>query len=166
MNMKYTEKPEFKSVNILGKTVDSVCGTIDRKQIARVFITEELGFGVDGKDFVAVKGDENVTIKTVAKADETEVFVELVGGIKSLATAKFYGAYVAGNKENADVTDIYVTGDECSKIGKLSSIASGMNAVHPECAGEFKFTDKDGKRVFLRAYRTDVGENGKLKFED
>ena len=166
MNMKYTEKPEFKSVNILGKTVDSVCGTIDRKPIARTFITEELGFGVAGKDFIAVKGDENVTIKTVAKADETEVFVEFVGGIKSLATAKFYGAYVADNRENANVSDIYVTGDEYSKISKLSSIASGMSAAHPECAGEFKFTDKDGKRVFLRGYRTDVGENGKLKFED
>ena len=88
MKAKYREIPVYEEVELVGKTVDSTTGTIDRKSIGRVLLTEAAGFE-DGKHEV-VDGDGTV-IRTVAKVDENagvELRVELVGGIKSLATYK------------------------------------------------------------------------------
>ena len=159
--VKYTEKPTYEEVELVGKTFDSVTGTIDRKAISRSLITEQAGF--EDKHIV-VNGDES-TIKTVEKIadDGVELFVELVGGVKSLASKKLYKGWTAKNKENGDVVDVYVDamGEEVSKAKGLVDIAERMCAAHPECDNQWKIVDKDGKRVFIRLVDTEIDGRGK-----
>lgn len=155
-NLKYTVKPTFETVNVIGKSFDTTTGTIDRKAIGRVLMTDAAGF--DGKH-VLVDGDTETPIKTVKAAEEVEVLVEFVGGVKSLATVKFFNAYTRDNAENDGVLDVFTT--ETDKIGRVIGIAERMAEAHPECDGQWKVVTKDGRRVFLRAY-AEVNEAGKI----
>ena len=160
MKMKYMEVPKYEEVEIAAKTVNSICGTIDRKSIGRTLITEDAGFA--GKHQV-VDGD-GTTIATVEKVPEdgVEVFVEFVGGVKSLASKRFYKGWKAPNKENADVDDVYVITEEACKVDELARMASAMSDAHPECAGQFKFV-AGGKRVFLRLVATELDAKGRVE---
>lgn len=143
-------KPVYTQLNALGKTCgQAATGTIDRKVISRCILTDS----VFDKDYRVVGGDDTKFVKVTAK-DEIEVWVEMVGNIKSLASFKFYGVYVAANKENDGVTDIFVPADSDDqiKIERALDCASRMAGAHPECDGQYKFVDKDGNRVFLRSY--------------
>ena len=143
-------KPVYTQLNALGKTCgQAATGTIDRKVISRCILTDS----VFDKDYRVVGGDDTKFVKVVAK-DEVEVWVEMVGNIKSLASFKFFGVYVAANKENDGVTDIFVPADsdDQTKIERALDCASRMSGAHPECDGQYKFVDKDGNRVFLRSY--------------
>lgn len=159
--VKYTEKPTYEEVELIGKTFDSITGTIDRKTIGRSLITEQAGF--EDKHIV-VNGDES-TIKTVEKIGEdgVQLFVELVGGVKSLASKKVYKGWTAKNKENADVTDVYVdvASEDASKAKGLADIAFRMCGAHPECDNQWKIVDKDGRRVFIRLVDTEIDGRGK-----
>lgn len=143
-------KPTYAQLNAIGKTCgQAATGTIDRKVISRCILTDS----VFDKDYRVVGGDDTKFVKVAAK-DEVEVWVEMVGNIKSLASFKFYGVYVAANKENDGVTDIFVPADsdDQTKIERALDCASRMSGAHPECDGQYKFVDKDGNRVFLRSY--------------
>lgn len=143
-------KPTYVQLNAIGKTCgQAATGTIDRKVISRCILTDS----IFDKDYRVVGGDDTKFVKVVAK-DEIEVWVEMVGNIKSLASFKFYGVYVAANKENDGVTDIFVPADsdDQTKIERALDCASRMAGAHPECDGQYKFVDKDGNRVFLRSY--------------
>ena len=143
-------KPTYVQLNAIGKTCgQAATGTIDRKVISRCILTDS----VFDKDYRVVGGDDTKFVKVTAK-DEIEVWVEMVGNIKSLASFKFYGVYVAANKENDGVTDIFVPADsdDQTKIERALDCASRMAGAHPECDGQYKFVDKDGNRVFLRSY--------------
>lgn len=143
-------KPTYVQLNAIGKTCgQATTGTIDRKVISRCILTDS----VFDKDYRVVGGDDTKFVKVVAK-DEVEVWVEMVGNIKSLASFKFFGVYVAANKENDGVTDIFVPADsdDQTKIERALDCASRMAGAHPECDGQYKFVDKDGNRVFLRSY--------------
>lgn len=143
-------KPVYTQLNALGKTCGSAAtGTIDRKVISRCILTDS----AFDKDYRVVGGDDTKFV-TVTEKDEVEVWVEMVGGIKSLASFKFYGAYVAANKENDGVTDVFVSADsdDQAKIERALDCASRMACAHPECDGQYRFVDKDGNRVFLRSY--------------
>lgn len=143
-------KPTYVQLNAIGKTCgQAATGTIDRKVISRCILTDS----VFDKDYRVVGGDDTKFVKVVAK-DEIEIWVEMVGNIKSLASFKFYGVYVAANKENDGVTDIFVPADsdDQAKIERALDCASRMSCAHPECDGQYKFVDKDGNRVFLRSY--------------
>ena len=143
-------KPTYVQLNAIGKTCgQAATGTIDRKVISRCILTDS----VFDKDYRVVGGDDTKFVKVTAK-DEMEVWVEMVGNIKSLASFKFYGVYVAANKENDGVTDIFVPADsdDQTKIERALDCASRMAGAHPECDGQYKFVDKDGNRVFLRSY--------------
>ena len=159
--VKFTEKPTYEEVELIGKTFDSITGTIDRKSISRSLITEAAGF--EDKHIV-VNGDES-TIKSVEKIgdDGVELFVELVGGIKSLASKKLYKGWTAKNKENGDVVDVYVDamGEEVSKAKGLVDIATRMCAAHPECDNQWAIVRKDGGRVFIRLVDTEIDGRGK-----
>ena len=143
-------KPTYVQLNAIGKTCgQAATGTIDRKVISRCILTDS----VFDKDYRVVGGDDTKFVKVTAK-DEIEVWVEMVGNIKSLASFKFYGVYIAANKENDGVTDIFVPADsdDQTKIERALDCASRMANAHPECDGQYKFVDKDGNRVFLRSY--------------
>ena len=143
-------KPTYVQLNAIGKTCgQAATGTIDRKVISRCILTDS----VFDKDYRVVGGDDTKFVKVTAK-DEIEIWVEMVGNIKSLASFKFYGVYVAANKENDGVTDIFVpaNSDDQTKIERALDCASCMAGAHPECDGQYKFVDKDGNRVFLRSY--------------
>ena len=143
-------KPTYVQLNAIGKTCgQAATGTIDRKVISRCILTDS----VFDKDYRVVGGDDTKFVKVTAK-DEIEIWVEIVGNIKSLASSKFYGVYVAANKENDGVTDIFVPADsdDQTKIERALDCASRMAGAHPECDGQYKFVDKDGNRVFLRSY--------------
>lgn len=160
MKAKYREVPVYEQVELVGKTIDSTCGTIDRKSIGRVLLTEEAGF--DGKHEV-VDGDGTV-IRTVAKIGEDgiELAVRLVGDIKSLATYKVYDGWTAGNKENAGVIDVF-SKDAEGKFLSILNTAKRMSAAHPECDDQWEVIEAaTGKRVFLRKI-ADVDANGKVK---
>ena len=110
MNMKYQAKPVYETVDIVAKTTEAITGTIDRKLVGRSLLTEQAGF--EGKHEV-VDGD-GVAIRTVQKIGEDEgdakapeLFVELVGGIKSLASYKFFAGWTGKNPENEGVADVY-----------------------------------------------------------
>lgn len=160
--VKFTEKPTYEEVELIGKTFDSVTGTIDRKPISRSLITEQAGF--EDKHIV-VNGDESTTIKTVAPIaeDGIELFVKLVGDIKSLASKKLYKGWTAKNKENGDVVDVYLdaAGEDASKAKGLVDIATRMCAAHPECDNQWAIVDKNGGRVFIRLVDTEIDGRGK-----
>lgn len=159
--VKYTEKPTYEEVELVGKTYDSITGTIDRKPIGRSLITEAAGF--DDKHIV-VDGD-GATIKTVEKIgdDGVELFVELVGGIRSLASKKIFAGWTAKNKENGDIVDVYLdaAGEDASKAKGLVDIATRMCAAHPECDNQWAIVRKDGGRVFIRLVDTEIDGRGK-----
>lgn len=156
MKMKVNEKPNYAELEIAAKTVDSLTGTIDRKKIGRVLVTEE----VVAKDYEVVGGD-GALIVHADKAEETELFVELVGGIKSLASFRFYGGWTAKNRENPEATDLYT--EEGDKISRISECAERMCESHPECDGQWKVVDKDGNRVFVRLVCRSLKANGKIE---
>lgn len=148
MKAKYREVPVYEEVELVGKTIDATTGTIDRKKVGRVLITEEAGF--DGKHEV-VDGDGTV-ICTATKIGEdgVELAVRFVGDIKSLATYRIYDGWTAENKENPGVTDIF-TKDPDGKILAILNTAKRMSEKHPECDGQYEIIDAaTGKRVFLR----------------
>ena len=162
MKMKYMEKPSYPEVDVVGKTVDSETGTVDRRKIGRLLITEEAGFGVGGDkpNRVVLNGDDTV-IQTVEKAAEVEVVVELVDGSKSAASFKFFDVYKVKNSENPDVTDIF-TGDG-DKIERAVACAERMCEAAPGNDGQYKFIEKaSGARVFLRRIEKNLAENGKV----
>ena len=143
-------KPTYVQLNAIGKTCgQAATGTIDRKVISRCILTDS----VFDKDYRVVGGDDTKFVKVAAK-DEIEIWIEMVGNIKSLASFKFFDVYVAANKENDGVTDIFVPADSDDqvKIERALDCASRMAGAHPECDGQYKFVDKDGNRVFLRSY--------------
>lgn len=164
MKVKYTDIPSYEQVEIAAKTTRAVCGTIDRKLVGRCLITTQAGF--TGKHMV-VNGDGTpiVSVKEIGegegKAAELELFVELVGGKRSLASFKFYAGYVADNRENAGVTDVFTeNGDQ---VARIADCAERMCDAHPECDGQWKIVDKDGKRHFLRKISTDINASGKIE---
>lgn len=163
MNMKYEAIPQYESVDIAAKTVNTITGTIDRKPVGRALITTAAGF--EGKHQV-VNGD-GVAIRSVQKigtdngeAATVELFVELVGGVKSLASYKFFAGYVAKNAENPECVDLFT--DDTEKISRVVSTAERMCASHPECDSQWKLVDKDGTRYFLRVISTDLTATGRI----
>lgn len=162
MKMKYTEKPVYPEVEIVGKTVDSLKGTIDSRPIGRRLLTEEEGFGkgTDKEGKMALNGD-GTTIKSVKKVSEIELIIELVDGTKSAASFKFFDAYTAPNDENDGVDDIFT--DNGEQIGRIESCADRMTDAAPGCDGQYKIVRKsDGKRVFLRLIAKKLCDNGKI----
>ena len=163
--MKYREVPKFEECEIEAKTVDTITGTIDRKTIGRVLITTAEGF--EGKHEV-VDGD-GTTIRTVKEFgkdenadDAVEVVVELVGGVKSLASYKFFKGYKAANAENPDVMDVFT--EDGAQINKIVACATRMADSHPECDGQWKIVTKsEGRRVFLRKIATNLDATGKIR---
>jgi len=162
MKMKYMEKPTYPEVEVIGKTVESATGTIDRRKFGRLLITEEAGFGTDGdkKNRVVLNGDD-ATIQTVEKVAEIEVIVKLVDDSKSAASFTFFDAFKAKNAENPDILDIFtVDGD---KIERAVACAERMCEANPGCDDQYKFVDKaTGTRVFLRRFEKNLTENGKV----
>lgn len=166
MKMKYTEKPTYPEVEIVGKTVSSKTGTIDRRKFGRLLLTEEAGFGKgtdkDGK--IVLNGDDT-TIQTVTKAAEVEVVVQLVDGSKSAASFKFFDVYTAKNPENEDVLDVFTT--DVEKVDRVEACAERMCDAAPGNDGQYKIIEKSSeKRVFLRVIAKNLDERGKVKLED
>lgn len=164
MKVKYTDIPSYESVELVGKTTRAVCGTIDRKLVGRCLITTEDGF--TGKHMV-VNGDGTpiVSVKEIGEGEgktaEVELFVQLVGGKKSLASFKFFKGFLADNRENAGVVDIFTeNGDQ---VARIEECARRMCEAAPECDGQWMIVDKDGKRHFLRKITTDVNASGKIE---
>lgn len=158
MQMKIKEIEQYASIEIVAKTVDSVTGTIDRKPIGRCLLTTE---AVD-KHYEVVGGDgtEIVNVAAMAEGESVELFVALVGDIKSLASKKFYTGFKAANRENPEVTDLFT--DECDKIDALVQMAGRMCADHPECDSQWQLVDANGKRYFLRKICKSLRANGKI----
>jgi hypothetical protein len=162
MKMKYTEKPTYPEVEIVGKTIDSLKGTIDSRPIGRRLLTEEPGFGkgTQNEGKIVLDGD-GVTIKSVKKVPEVEVVIELVDGQKSAASFKFFDAFEAENDENGDVTDLFTTNGE--QISRLEACAERMCDANPGVDGQYKIIEKaGGKRVFLRLIAKSLTETGKV----
>lgn len=164
MKVKYTAIPSYKSCELVGKTDRATCGTIDRKLVGRCLLTKEAGF--DGKHMV-VGGDETpiVTVEEIGaegKKPEIELFVELVGGKKSLASFKFFKGYYAANRENAGVRDLFT--DDRAQVERIEACANRMCNAMPECDGQWKIVDATGTRYFLRHIKTDLTSTG--RFED
>lgn len=163
MNMKYEAVPQYETVEIVAKTLDTITGTIDRKLVGRALLTTQAGF--EGKHRV-VDGDGTV-IRTVTeigegdgKAATVELFVRLVGDIKSLASYKFFKGYVAANPENPECVDLFTAdGDQVQRIVET---AKRMCADHPECDSRWEIVDANGKRYFLRMIATCLKANGKI----
>jgi len=150
MKMKYTSKPTYPEVDVVGKTTHSECGTIDRRKIGRLLITETAGFGPgeEHDDKIVLDGDET-PIQSVEKVDEIEVVIRLVDDQKSAASFKFFDAYTAKNKENPEVTDVFTTNGE--QVDRAVACAERMCVASPGCDGQYEFLNKaSGKRVFLR----------------
>lgn len=156
MKMKVMEKPQYPEIEIIAKTVESECGTIDRKSIGRCLLTTEV---VD-KEYQVVGGDDTL-VKSVKEAEEIEVRVEFVGGVKSLASFKFFKHYTAENKENSGIIDIYT--DEGDKLERIRECAARMAEAHPECDGQWKIVDNKGTRVFIRIICKYLKANGKIE---
>ena len=166
MKMKYEAIPVFEEVEVVGKTIDTIAGTIDKKPVGRTLITTAAGF--EGKHQV-VNGDGVgiVTVEEIGANDrdgnavgtqEVELFVELVGGIKSLASYKFFKGYEAADRENPECNDLFTEDGE--QIGRISDTAGRMCADHPECDGRWKIVDAAGKRWILRKIDTDLKAYG------
>ena len=161
MNMKYEAIPQYEQVEIVGKTVDTITGTIDRRPVGRVLLTTAAGF--EGKHRVV--GGDGTAIRSVTeigegegKARAVELFVELVGSVKSLASYKFFAGYVAPNAENPECTDLYT--EDCTQVNRLVETAKRMCADHPECDSQWKAVDANGRRYFLRKIATSLASNG------
>lgn len=162
MKVKYKEIPTYEEVELVGKSFDTIAGTIDRKPVGRALITEQAGF--EGKHEVVAEGADGTPIRSVEKINEDgdgiELVVEFVGGIRSLATKKVYKGWTAKNIENKDVVDVFVT--DTDAIDAVKRIARRMDEQHPECDSQWQILDKaTGKRVFLRLVDTDIKANGK-----
>lgn len=163
MKLKYTSKPSYPEVDVIGKTVSSEKGTVDSKPIGRLFITGEEGFGpgTEKADKIILGGDENIKIISVKKADEIEVKIKLVDGQKSAASFKFYGAYTAKNPENDGVVDVYTTNGE--NIERAVACAERMADANPGCDGQYEFINAAGEgRVFLRLIVKELTATGKI----
>ena len=160
MKMKVTERPNYPELDIVAKTVDTLAGTIDRKKVSRCLVTEE----VVAKDYQVVDGDGVKVVHANKTEGETELFVELVGGVKSLASFKFYGGWTAKNKENPEVSELFT--EEGDKITRAADCAARMCKSHPECDGQWKLVDKDGNRWFLRLVNRALKANGRLRDGD
>ena len=94
--------------------------------------------------------------------DAVEVVVELVGGVKSLASYKFFKGYKAANAENPDVMDVFT--EDGAQINKIVATAERMCAAHPECDGQWKIVTKsEGRRVFLRMIAANLDATGKIR---
>ena len=163
--MKIREIPVYEECEVEAKTIDSTTGTIDRKTIGRCLLT--LAAGYAGKHEV-VDGDGTpiVTVESFGKDEdavkEIEVVVELVGGMKSLASYKFFGGYKAENRENPGVTDIFV--EDGAQIAKIVACAERMCRDHSEVDGMWQIVEKStGKRVFLRKIATNLSKTGKIE---
>ena len=163
MNMKYEAVPQYETVEVVGKTLDTITGTVDRKLVGRALLTTQAGF--EGKHRV-VDGDGTV-IRTVQKIGEdegdaktVELFVRLVGDIKSLASYKFFAGYVAENPENPGCIDLFT--EDGVQVGKIIETAKRMCAAHPECDSQWEIVDASGKRYFLRMIVTDLKANGRI----
>lgn len=163
MNMKYEAVPQYETVEIVAKTLEAVTGTIDRKLVGRALLTTQAGF--EGKHRVV--GGDGTVIRTVQKIGEeegdaatVELFVRLVGDIKSLASYKFFAGYVAKNPENPECTDLFT--DNLEQVGRIVETAKRMCADHPECDDRWEIVDAAGKRYFLRKIVTDLKANGKI----
>lgn len=158
-NLKIEKKPVYDAIDVIGKTFNTVTGSADRKLVGRVLVTTSAGF--DGQH-QAVGGDGTGILTVKAVEAETELFVELAGGIKSLASFKFFGGFEAPNKENAGVTDLFTT--EHDKVGRLVACALRMSEAHPECDGQWKIVDASGVRHFIREL-AEVNEHGMIAAE-
>lgn len=155
MKMKVMKTPEYPEVEVIAKTHDSECGTIARHLIGRRYLT------LDELPEQKCEGVEtNVKLVRVERTD-AEIRVEFVGGVQSLATFTFFGAFTAENSENPGVTDVFTT-DEAT-VRRALACAERMSAAHPECDGQWKFTDMDGKRVFLRVISMRLDAKGKIE---
>lgn len=155
-NIKIEKKPVYDQIAVAGKTYNTVTGTVDRKLVGRVLITTDGGFSGQHQ----VVGGDGTGILTVKPVEgETELFVELAGGVKSLASFKFFGGFEAPNKENAGVTDLFTT--EHDKVERLVACALRMSNAHPECDGQWRIIDARGTRYFLRE-TAEVNESGKI----
>jgi hypothetical protein len=167
MKMKYTEKPQYPEVEVLGKTTASYTGTIDRRKFGRLFLTEDEGFGPDGdKKGKIVLGDETgATLQTVKKVGEIEVIVKLVDNTKSAASFKFFDCWTAKNAENPDIVDIFTT--DVEKCDRVEACADRMCEAAPGNDGQYQIVRKDdeGTRVFLRVIAKNLKENGKVVAE-
>ena len=159
MKMKVMEMPKYPEIEIVGKTIDSITGSIDRLPISRSLITTD---SVD-KTLIVVDGDETVIkhVDAVDKEKATELFVELVGCKRSLASFKFFGGYIGADDRNAGVKVLFT--EETEKIDRLVSCAERMCNVNPECDGQWKIVDKDGTRWFIRTIATKLTSNGKIE---
>lgn len=148
--VKYTTKPTYESVLLIGKTVESAgfAGTADRETMKRAYVTEDAGF--DGSQ-VIVDGIDEYGIRTV-KAAEITVSIAFIGDDKGHipATWKLRG-FEAKAVEN-DGTDLFVCEDMADKLASLLRTADAVSSQHPEYAGLWKVVDADtGARVFIRA---------------
>ena len=163
MNMKYMAIPDYESVDIVAKTTEAITGTIDRKLVGRALLTLQAGFTAKHQ---VVDGDGTpiVTVKKIGDGDgeiaAPELFVRLVGNIKSLASYKFFEGYVADNRENAGVVDLFT--EDAVQVGKIVDTAKRMCAAHPECDSQWEIVDGDGKRYFLRKVCSTLNANGKI----
>lgn len=159
--VKFTEAPKYEEVALIGKTIEStfLAGTFDREQIVRRYLTEAEGF--DGKSEIIVNGADKYGILTV-KPDTLDVYVELMGGKKSLASWKFAG-FTADSIENEGCVDLFVpsTDDVANKGRSLRACAEAMSAATPEAANLWRVVTSDGKRVFIRAY-SPVDKKGRV----
>lgn len=170
MKMKYMDLPSYEEVEIVGKTSEAIAGTIDRKLVGRSLITTQAGFEAK---HVVVKGDETpiVTVAKIGEGEgehaEVELFAELVGGKRSLASYKFFTGFVGENRENTGVKELYVLEGSAdhAKVNRLLDTAERMCDSMPECDGQWKIVSADGTRWFIRLYRAELKANGKFANE-
>lgn len=157
MKCKYQTKPVYEEVEILGKTVKAITGTIDRKTVGRALITAEAGFTCGHE---VVDGDSTPirSVWTMEEGETKELFVQLVGGVRSLASYKFFEGYTAKNPENPEVNELFTKEDD--KVARLVETASRMCAAHPECDGQWEIVDASNARWFIRLYDPFVNANG------
>ena len=163
MNMKYMEKPTYETVDVIAKTAETVTGTVDRRLVGRALITLDAGFS--GRHQVV--GGDGTAIRTVEEIGEgdgkvaaPELFVRLVGDIRSLASFKFFKGYVAENPENPGVTDLFTeNGDQAAAV---EACAERMCDAHPECDGRWEIVDGGGKRYFLRLVTKSLTSVGRI----
>lgn len=171
--IKYEAVPHYEEVECIGITCQcmdaGVNGSIARNDfVGRRILTEAAGFDPASTDeskpaAQVAKGDGTRLFQTVAKAEETEVFVELADGYRAPAL-KIKGGYTCiDTKDNKGARILYLHKDcRCNdetlaKIRKFVGVALDR---HPEAFDEWKLVDGAGARVFLYLY-SDVDANGK-----
>lgn len=164
MKCKYTEIPVYEEVDIAGKTVEAITGTIDRKPMGRVLITVAAGFAgkhqVVGGDGTAIRSVQAIG-ENEGDAKTVELFVRLAGDIKSLASYKFYRGYVAKNAENPECVDLFT--EDSEQVNRIVETAHRMCASHPECDSRWEIVGADGTRYFLRKIAANVNAAGKVE---